>query len=104
MPRTYTKGATLSRSRALRSHHQSLTRSLRSLRQRHPLVVREELVHQLAQLGLELRLGADLELTRALAGEPEVLAQLLQRHRLVVHDPLLDDVSLARVEPAERFQ
>ena len=48
---------------------------------------------------LELVLGADLQLAGALAREAEVLAQLLERHRPLVHHPLLDDEALAR-DPA----
>src|SRR3989475_4286261 len=78
--------------------------ALRRLGDGQALLVREQLVHQLAELGLQLRLGADLQLTRPLARGTEVLAELLQRHRLVVHDPLLDDVALARIEAAQGLE
>src|SRR3989442_2780467 len=74
--------------------------ALRRLGDGQALLVREQLVHQLAELGLQLRLGADLQLTRPLARETEVLAELLQRHRLVVHYPLLAELALAPIAGA----
>src|SRR5437762_9570397 len=76
---------------------------LRRLRDRQALFAGEELLHQLPELRFQLRLGADLELPRALAREAEVLAQLLQRHRLVLHDAHFDDVTLAWIEPRQRL-
>ena len=55
------------------------------------------------ELLAQLLLGPDLQLPRALAGEPEVLAQLLERQRMIAHHPLLDDVPLARVELLQRL-
>src|SRR5437763_11150200 len=76
---------------------------LRRLRDRQALFAGEELLHQLPELLFQLRLGADLELPRALARKAEVLAQLLQRHRLVLHDAHFDDVTLAWIEPRQRL-
>src|SRR6516165_7989690 len=62
-----------------------------------------DLDRERVQLLLQLLLGADLELASALAAEAEVLAELLERHRPIAHDALLDDVALALVEARERL-
>src|SRR5437899_9487815 len=72
-------------------------RALRGFGHPQAVLAGEEVFHQLAELRLELGLGPDLQLPRALPREAEVLAELLQRHRLVLHDAHLDDVTLTRI-------
>src|SRR5260370_27733798 len=51
---------------------------------------------------LHLLEGAHLDLADALAGDAELLRQLLERDRIVGQPPRLEDAALAVVEHAER--
>src|SRR5512133_1655892 len=61
-----------------------------------------DLVRERLQVAAELLEGADLELPRALAREPEVLPEVAQRLLAVAHDAGRDDVALAGIEAVHR--
>src|SRR6185295_20206594 len=67
---------------------------------RGPRLVQDRL--EVGERGSERTAGAALELAGAFAREAQVLAHLDQGERFVLHQALLDDVALARVEAGHR--